>query len=115
MQERVDRAWAVINGGESSVSTLRTLHGWSGSETRRNQFADLGGALAAWWRWAAGGRVDEQVLGSALTIMREHDDPELQPSLDNLADWAERFNPSLDDFRQSERPQAVHREVGIEL
>lgn len=118
VQERVDRALAVINSGESSISTLRTLQEWSGIENRRDHFAEVGSALSTWRKWAAGGPVDEQALSSVLVNLRENGDPELQPSLDHLAaavtDWAEHAHPALlvhlDHDPQVERPG-----LGIEL
>lgn len=117
-QQRIDVARAAINGGESSISALRTLHHWSGNETRRDRLVKLDGALSTWRKWAAGGPVVDAEMSFAVRIMKAESNPDYQQPLthlaDAVADWTERVHSALLPYLEVEAP-AVRREMGIEL
>ena len=75
VQQKIDAAHAAIDGGESGISTLRSLHHWSGSETRCDRLAKLDGALSTRREWAAGGPVVDVEAGNAIKIMKADSDP----------------------------------------
>lgn len=99
VQQKIKNARAALEGAESSISTLRTLHRWSGHKTRRDHLVKLDGALETWREWAAGGAIGDAELGDILRSMRADISPDLQQPLAHLADlvaqWAEQVDPML--------------------
>jgi|GEM_PF-529041 len=118
VQRRIDAAHEAIDSGESSISTLRALHRWSGNESRRNHIAQLDSALMTWRKWAAGDVVDDVELSSAVRIAKTDNDPALQQSLAYLTkavtDWAARVHPALDLQLRTEQTSPI-RGFGMEL
>lgn len=118
LQHRIDAARAAIDSGESSISTFRTLHRWSGNETHLGHLAELDGALSTWHNWATGRPMVDAEVSSAVKTMRASNGGELQQSLAHLAEevneWAERVHPSLLPQLEAE-PPTVSRGMGIEL
>lgn len=118
VQQRIDAAQAAIDSGESSISTFRSLHRWSGHESRRDHLVNLDDALSTWREWSNGGPVEDAELSRAVKIMRTTRDNDLQEPLAQLAgavtEWAERVHPTLAPRLRAE-PAAVSRSVGIEL
>lgn len=98
-QQKLKNARAAIEGAESSISTLRTLHRWSGHKTRRDHLVKLDGALETWREWAVGGSIGDAELGNTLRSMGADISPDLQQPLAHLADlvaqWAEQVDPML--------------------
>ena len=99
IRQRIAGAHATIKNGKSSLSTLHTLHKWSGNETSRSRLVDLDGALGVWHRWAGGHAVDDADVTSAVRVLHASDDAELQPALDYLSgafvEWAEQTHVTL--------------------
>lgn len=118
VQQRIDAAHTAIDGGESSISTLRTLHQWSGNETRRDHLVSLDGALAVWHKWAVGGSVEDAELTSTVKILKAETGLVQQQPVAQLADatteWAERVHPALVSRFEVE-PTGPSRGFGIEL
>ena len=118
VQQDVDASRAAIDGGESSISTLRTLNRWSGNEARRNHLVELDGAVSTWHEWAVGASISDSTLKSSVKIMRVDSDPELQQLLAHLADavaeWTVRAHPSILRQVQVELP-AGGRGFGLDL
>lgn len=118
VQRRIDAAHAAIDSGESSINTFRSLHHWSGNETRRSRLARLDGALSTWRTWATGGSVVDADLAKAVKTMKTYNDGELLQPLahlaDSVTDWSERVHPSLLSQLEVEAP-AMRRGLGIEL
>ena len=117
-QQKIDAARAAIDSGESSISTFRSLHHWSGHETRRDRLVELHGAISTWRQWAVGGVVEDDELSSAIKTMKTNRDTERQESLAYLAsavtEWAERGHPTLALELRTD-PTAISRSFGIEL
>ena len=117
-QQRIDAARVAIDSGESSVSTFRTVHHWSGNETRRDRLVQLDGALSTWRTWATGAPVDDADVSSAIRTMKTFDDGDLQQPLtrlsDSVTDWSERVHPVLLSQLEVE-PPAERSGMGIEL
>jgi hypothetical protein len=97
-QQRIDGARNAIGIGESSMSTLRTLHRWSGSEMRRSDLAKLHGALVVWQKWASGSvAVDIELLSAVRSIRagagvnRQH----LAYLASAVIRWAEQTQPTM--------------------
>ncbi|WP_395156723.1 AAA family ATPase, partial [Ilumatobacter sp.] len=117
-QQKVDATGAVIDSGESSISTLRSVHHWSGHQTRRDRLVQLDVALLTWREWSVGGPVVDAELSSAIKVMKTHNDVELQQPLTHLADavtdWAERVQPDLIP-QLTVAPPTASRRLGLEL
>lgn len=113
VQRTIDVARAAIDGGESSISTLRALHRWGGNGTRLDRLIKLDVALSAWRKWAAGGSIDDAEVANAVETMKAYRDGDWQQPLAHLADavvdWSERAHPA-----QLPQP-AVLRGLGLEL
>jgi hypothetical protein len=118
VQQRIDVVRAAIETGESSISTLQTLQGWSGNATRRDLLVKLDGALTTWHKWAAGGGVADVELGNAARIMMADAIPDQADAFAHLADavteWAHRFHPAL-ILQLEVEPPAVRPSMTIEL
>ena len=117
-QQKIDTARAAIDSRESLISTFRSLHHWSGHETRRDRLVELDGAISAWRQWAVGGVVGDDELSGAVKIMKTNRDTELQEPLAHLAsavtEWAERGHPMLASELRTD-PTVISRSFGIEL
>jgi len=115
-RQRIDAVRAVIDSGESSISTLRTLHRWSGNEARRDHLAKLDSALSTWRNWATGGSVVDAEVAEAVKIMKTYNDGKLQQPLarlgDAAVDWAEQHRPTLQPHMQVNLPS---RSRGLEI
>lgn len=98
-QQKIYAARAVIDSGESSISTFRTLHRWTGHAARRDSFANLRGALLTWRGWATGGVVVDLDIVDAVSIMRANKDGDLQQPIAHLVgpvtEWSKRACPAL--------------------
>jgi conjugative relaxase-like TrwC/TraI family protein len=117
-QRKIDDARAEIDSGESSISTYRSVHHWSGNETRRDHLVQLDGALSTWCKWATGESVVDAEVGNAVNTMKTYNDDELQQPLahlvDAVTDWSERVHPALLSQLEVE-PPAARQGMGIEL
>lgn len=118
VQRRIDTAHAAIDRGESSISTFRSVHHWSGHEVCRDRLMKLDSALSTWRTWASGGSVEDAEVAEAVKILKTYNDEELRQPLahlvDSVTDWSRRVHPALLSRLELEQP-AVRRGMGIEL